>query len=258
MRAFLFFLMSSTLSWAQQKPFYTIRLASPVQHAYVDRPGDLYLQYTTGTIQKFDIDGKLLAEFKPAEELALFEPRDGARAFCYHSKTRWYSFAYFGNLNKLKLNEEFAIQPVLACSSGDKNLWVLDRADNSLRKINTERLMVDVEVELPAELQSEKTEIPIMREYQNFLFLLDRQSGIYIFNAIGNHLKTIAGNNITYFNFLGEEMYYPQQGKLIFYDLFDTSTRETRLDPAVKIVLLTDVRTFSVYEDRVEIFLVDP
>jgi hypothetical protein len=245
-------------SMAQVKPVRTIKLSQPVEEVYVDRPGDLYLRFATGAIQKFDVDGKLITEFKPNENIALFEPRDGARAFTYSKEARWYSYAYFGNLNKIPLNEEYAIDPVLASASGDKNLWVLDQADYSLKKINTDRSTVDVEVALPEVFHHANLENLTMREYQTFLFLLYPGKGIYIFSSMGTHLKTIETDLATYFNFLGEELYFPRNGKLIFYNLFDTTTREIALEPSVKFTLLTDVRTYRIFTDRVEIFTANP
>jgi len=252
MKSFLYVLLSITISYGQVKPLHTYLLKSPVDYVYVDRPGDLYVQFLSGTIQKFDVNGKLLDEFKPQQKLTIFDPRDGARAFTYSQKSQWYSYAYFGTLNKIQIREEYAIDPMLVCSSGDKDLWIIDQADFSLKKINTDRSTVDVEVLLPESLRTAKSNILSVREYQGFLFLLEKSSGIYIFSSMGKLLKHLEGNTITYFNFLGEELYYPVNNTLIFYDLFDTSTREMQVDPSVKYMLLTDERIFTIYEDRIE------
>lgn len=246
-------IFGTTISLAQIKPVKTLPLNSPVHAAYVDRPGDLYIQFTSGVIQKFDIHGELIKEYKPTDKLTLFDPRDGSRAFTFCKESRWYSYAFFGSLQKTKLKEEFAINPVLACSSGDKNIWILDQADYSLKKVNTSQSIVEVEVLLPESLQG----IPIgditMREYQGFLFLLNRSTGIYIFNATGQLLKEINGEGIPYFNFLGEELYYVHAGNLIYFDLFDAKTRKTEIDPTVKFMLITDVRTYKIFTDRIEL-----
>src|SRR5690606_27612029 len=73
------------LSYSQHFPL-TVPLNQPVIEVYVDRPGDLYVQFENGTIQKFDINGKLVEEIKPELPLALFDPRDGSRAFSFDRK----------------------------------------------------------------------------------------------------------------------------------------------------------------------------
>ena len=52
-----------------------------------------------------------------------------------------------------------------------------------------------------------------MREYQGFLFLLHQEKGILIFNKMGKWIKTIERPQLKYFNFLGEELYYPEGDK---------------------------------------------
>lgn len=250
--------LSFSFSYAQVKPLHSQQLKNPVEYVYVDRPGDLYLQFSSGTIQKFDVNGKLVEEFTPQQKIALFDPRDGARAFTYSKKHQWYSFAYFGSITQIPLKEEYAIDPMMVCSSGDKNLWILDQADYSLKKINTDRSTVDVEVYLPPTLQSDQLSIRSFREYQGFLFLLDERFGIYIFSTMGKLLKHLEGESISYFNFLGEELYYLQHNTLNFYNLFDTSTRQTQVDSSIRFMILTDERIYNIYHDRVEFQAINP
>lgn len=243
---------------AQNNPVATIPLKQPVVSAYVDRPGDLYVQFESGKITKYDINGKLLAEYTPKDDIVLFDPRDGARAFMYSSKGQWYSFAFFGSANKVKLKEEYAIEPVLACASGDQDVWLLDKADASLKKINTTRQTVDVEAVLPDQLKTVDLSGIKMREYQGFLFLQVPGSGLHIFSGMGRLLKSFDDTSISYFNFLGEELYFATANKLIFYDLFDGDTRQMENKDGTGILLMTDVRWYSILPSRVEVYLANP
>lgn len=245
------------LSYGQQFPL-TVPLNQPVTAAYVDRPGDLYVQFENGTIQKFDINGKLVEEIKPELPLALFEPRDGSRAFSFDRKGNWYSYGLFGTFNKQPVPEEFAIEPWLVCSSGDQNLWILDGVDLSIKKLNTGKQKIEVEIYLSQDQAIQKEDFVMMREYQNFLFIHNRQQGIEIHNAIGKRIKLISGKDIQYFNFMGEELYYAQTDKLIFLDLFDGKTRELPIDKGVQFMLLTDERVFKVFGDRLVVELKNP
>ncbi len=251
----IIFLIVASISvlFAQEKPIKTIPLKTPVQAAYVDRPGDLYVQFNNGVIQKFDISGQRIGEYKPSDKLTTFDPRDGARAFTYCNDSQWFSYAFFGSHQKIKLKEEFAIKPALVCSSGDKNIWVLDQADYSLKKVNIIQSTVEAEVFLPEQLQGTPVAHIFMREYQGFLFLLNPSTGIYIFNGTGLLLKEIEAIGVSYFNFLGEELYYKHGDHLVFLDLFDAKTRKMAIDPGVKYQLMTDVRTYKVFADRIEI-----
>lgn len=241
-------------------PFYvagqqrvTVQLKGEITGASVDRPGDLYIQFADGTIRKYDGNGKLLQEVKPKVPLTVFEPRDGSRAFSYERPGQWYSFAWFGSFNQVKIADEFAIEPWLVCSSGDTNLWVVDAADLSIKKINTGKGSIDVEVLLSRDVHKRKEDLVSIREYQNFLFIHNKNTGIEIYNALGRQVRVIPGKDILYFNFLGEELYYLQKGKLFFFDLFDSSTREIVLEKEVKLLLLTDQHTFQVFDNSIVI-----
>jgi len=92
-----------------------------------------------------------------------------------------------------------------------------------------------------------------MREYQNLIFLLDKNTGIVIYNTVGkkiNQLKTDANN----FGFFGEELYFLQEGKVVFFDLYTEKIRLVDVGEG-KFVLVTDERILLVKENgRVALF----
>jgi hypothetical protein len=237
-------------AFPQQALVATIEI-SDVQSVYVDRPGDLYVLQKKNIIKKFDIDGKLVDEFKFQDKLSTFDPRDGARLFaCFDEKCSFFSAE---TKQEFIIEKEFAIEPAIICSSGDHNVWVLDKADFSLKKISPSQSRVMIDVILDTALLKKGPEIIVMREYQNFLFILDKNLGIFVMNAIGKQIRKISEPNLTYFNFLGKEIYFKKAGKLIFYDLFDTTSREESIDPSCKFALITDVRKYLIYEAKIEI-----
>jgi hypothetical protein len=247
----LLLLLTSTHAFAQPVLVTTIKI-SDVQSAYIDRPGDLYILQKKNMIKKFDIQGNLISELNFEKKLTAFDPRDGARLFsCFNSTCSFFSDE---TKQELIIEKEFAIEPSLICSSGDHNVWVLDKADFSLKKISPSESKVLTEVILDLELFKKKPEILFMREYQNFLFILDKNVGIVMFNGIGKKVRVISEPNLTYFNFLGREIYFKKDNKLVFYDLFDTATREEPIDPTCKYALISDVRTFLIYENKIDIF----
>ena len=142
----------------------------------------------------------------------------------------------------------------MACAAGDNQVWIMDDSDWSLKRVNPSLSKVIVEAAIDMKQFNQKAEFIFMREYQNFLFIIEKNSGILIFNSMGKQLKKIEVPEIEYLNFLGEELYFKKNDKLVFYDLFDASTREVEIDPTCKFALLTDARKYLVYENRVDIF----
>lgn len=240
-------------TFAQSNKIATAELQD-VASAYIDRPGDLYLLLKNNTLKKFDSLGNLLYEKKHAVAPTLFDPRDGARLFMYQKETRLCSFYSDETKQEFMVESHYAIDPVLACSSGDHNVWVLDRADLSLKCINP--ILTKVTAELPIDQKqfSVQPQFTSMREYQNFLFLLDKNSGILIFNRLGIQVKKIFITDIDFFNFLGEELYFKKNDTLYFLDLFDSSTHQESVDPLCTFILITDSRRFIIYPNRLEIY----
>jgi hypothetical protein len=246
-------------SYAQKK-IVSMPIKGEITSAYVDRVGEIYLMTTNNDIQKFDINGKLLSAYKKEPAPTLFDPRDGSRLFAFFRGDR--SIAYLGpsleSNTVLKIDSAFVIDPWLACSSGDHDLWILDAADETLKKVNPRKSTMPVDVKFPSDPAIEFSNITFMREYQGFLFLLEKEKGIHVFNGMGRWIKTIAAPSIRYFNFLGEELYYPEPAKLIFTNLFTGENREMPVSKPFEIALATDERLFLVQTKSVDFWEFKP
>lgn len=261
MRCNLFFLLLAlntcfASSYAQKK-ISSLTVSDTVIYATVDRPGDLYIVTRHGQIQKFDNNGKLLSVYKSDPMPTLFDPRDGARLFAYFRGDQHYSFLNpgFEITASYQIDPSLAVTPWLVCVSGDHNLWIFDGADNSLKKINVSASTVDVEVRISDQYIDAPADITMMREYQGFLFLLNKKKGILVFSSMGNLLKTIGAPGLNYFNFIGEDLYYPVPDGLKLFNLFTAETREKVMKPAA-FMLLTDERIFTIEDLQIDFFSV--
>jgi len=242
-----------------QKKIKSVAVSDEIIFATVDRPGDLYIITKGGQIQKFDKDGKLLSLYKNAPAPTLFDPRDGARLFAYFHSDQHYSFLNpsFEVTRSNKIDPSTAIDPLLMCVSGDHNFWILDGADISLKRVNGATGVVDVDIRID-DKASEATAFTHMREYQGFLFLSHKEKGILIFNSLGKWLKTIELPALANFNFLGEELYYPDKGVVKFFNLFTAEKRDMPMIQAGRFVLLTDERQFYVQPGSIDFFETNP
>lgn len=248
----LLLLIASPLFAAAQKKITTLDMKD-VSSAYVDRPGDLYILHTDHTISKFDTLGMPIGKLGFEHVPAVFEPRDGARMFIYFADTRQGSFFSPETKQEFTVLNHFAIEPVLATSSGDNQVWIVDKADWSLKRFDPKTSKIIAESLIDKTQFEGEPKIIDIREYQNFLFVLEKNTGILIFNGLGKQIKKIETPGVPYFNFLGEELYYRKGDTLIFYDLFDGTTREEPIDSKCLYTLLTDARKYVVYADRVDV-----
>jgi hypothetical protein len=260
MRKVLFFLLVIYIPASAQKKIKTLEISDTIINTAVDRPGDLYVITKFGQFQKFDPDGKLIVLYKVEKPPTLFDPRDGSRLFAYYRNAQEYDYMNpsFQISQSFRIDSAFAIQPWLMCTSGDQKLWVLDGADHSLKKLNTRAHDVEIEVNIDSTIINDATAFTRMREYQNFVFLLNPHKGIYIFNSLGQHIKTIEVKGLHDFHFLGEELYYSKSGSLKFFNLFTAQTREISLGDLRGEIIVTDVRMFVVHHRSIDIYEFKP
>jgi hypothetical protein len=260
MRIFFFLLLFVSLGASAQKKIKTLEISDTIIFATVDRPGELYVVTQGGQIQKFSTQGSLLAVYKNGPPPTLFEGRDGSRLFTFFRKERLieYLSPSFEVVTSFKIDSTFIIDPWLACSSGDHNFWIIDSADKTLKKINPRTSHVEVDVNLPATLSTDFASLKFIREYQGFVFILDSEKGIHILNGMGTLLKTISGAGISYFNFIGEELYYPGGGKINHLNLFTTEKRELPLKLPFEVALITDERLYTIKHKSIVFFEYKP
>ncbi len=255
----IFFLLTPWFCVAQKK-INTVQVSDSITFATTDRPGELYIQTKGGHLQKFDINGKLVALYQGVNTPTLFEARDGSRLFAFYKDSRYYAYLNpsFNESASFLIDSAFVINPLLACSSGDYNVWILDGADNTLKKINPRTPALEAEGVLPVNVLADISTITNIREYQGFLFLLDPKKGIHVVNPIGKWIKTIETPNLSYFNFLGEELYFLSGQQLVFFNLFTAEKREVKLDKKYTHVLVTDERLFAIQHKTIEILPYSP
>jgi len=216
MRVLLVIILSSSICVAQKK-IATVDIAHAIAYAAVDRPGDLYIIMRNGDAIKLDKSGIQIGKKKFPSLPTIFDPKDGTRAFAYYRETQTIesiapdlSFA-----DDTPLHPEFAVSAWLVCPSKNE-FWILDSADSTLKKTKGKGTAIAYETRFG------KSGSQYMREYLNFLFVLD--NGIHILNNLGKEIRTL-DVKVPYFNFLGEEIYYPSGNSLQLVDLYTTEKK---------------------------------
>ncbi len=239
-----------------QKKIASRNVTGEIISAYVDRVGELYVTTQDHQIQKFDTNGKLLSVYKSSTIPTLFEPRDGSRLFAFFRGERKIEYLgpSFDVHTAFMIDSAFVIDPWFACTSGDHDVWILDAADHTLKRLNPRTSDIFVDVKFPENILTDFSSVKSIREYQSFLFLLDAKKGIHVFNGMGRWIRTITTGSLGYFNFLGEEMYYPAGQKLVFMNLYSGDQREIPISYPFDTVLLTDERLFLVQKNRIDFF----
>ncbi|HEY5748208.1 MAG TPA: hypothetical protein VIU12_19190 [Chryseolinea sp.] len=238
----------------------SISLSDTIIYATVDRPGDLYVITKRGQLQRITPDATLSVVYKLGPLPTQFDPRDGSRLFAYFRNDRHYAFynPSFDMTASYHLDSSFVIEPWLVTISGDHDIWVVDAADGSLKKVTQATETIDVDVKIPTGLYKDIKAFTFIREYQGFVFLLQPNKGIQVFSGMGKWLKTIESPTLKSFNFIGEELYYIKKDKLKFFNLFTAETREQPLPQPAQFILITDERIYTVQNKTIDFFTPKP
>jgi len=229
---------------AAQKDFTKLKSwkAKKTELITVDRLGNFVFIEKSGRMVKYDADGKKIATSKK-QPVTLVEPWFQPTTFVYDRAQQHYNLLdrHFEISSTHLLDSAWAIEPWLVCTTHDNRLWILDRADWSLKKVLPATNQVIQEFNLPTEF-TDKTEFIYVREYLNLIFLLDKNSGILVLNHLGQLIEHIEVPGLTGFYFFGDEMYFVQASKLKYFNLLTSQWREHAIPANAVQAIITDER----------------
>ncbi|MBK8292918.1 MAG: hypothetical protein IPK96_20270 [Flammeovirgaceae bacterium] len=215
--------------------------AKNISSITLDRLGDFFIINKNGTIKKYDPTGKQMASLSKAST-TLVEPWYHPSIFTYSRQKQTYSLYGRNFENKVAYHIEpaLAIEPFLVCPTHDNKLWILDKADWSLKKVIPGSSEVLQEFTISSEAINTDTEFTYLREYLNLIFLVDKNSGILVLNHLGQEIEIIPIKNLQQFYFFGEDLYYLENNQLKFFNLRTEETYQVDLPGKVVHALMTD------------------
>lgn len=240
-------LLALLVLWVGASHAQSITVEKEIVWAGIDRPGDLFVLLADGELQKFDKTGKKIGAHRFPTLPTLIDPLDGVRSFFYIRKGQKYgTLSYdFSSVDESVLDPSFAISPWLVCPAL-RELWILDSADFSIKKTRMNSQAISLENTLKHLPDKKVSDYFAMREYQNYVFLLDRTAGVHVFNPIGRFVRTMGTQGMNYFNFLGEEMYYVSGKDLVLLDIYNQEKRTLPLPHEYTFALLNDDHVYGI------------
>lgn len=235
----------------------TIPLQAPLVRWHIDRAGDVYFVFSTGKIEKRNKQGALVTLTIPPHPLTSFDPATGQRLLGFDRSEKRVTWFYpdLSVYETFVLDPALAIDPYFVCTSGERDFWVADAADQSLKKIQSNAQVVR-EFLLPAGVPA-LAQCTQLREYQSFLFLA-HSAGVLIFNSFGKLLRSLDKKTWDGVQFLGEELFFVENNRLEFFSLLTGETRSMPLPEPANAILLSDERMFLLQRESVKILAFNP
>ncbi|MDX1629135.1 MAG: hypothetical protein R3345_10585 [Fulvivirga sp.] len=235
---------------AQQLKLVDSLEVEAIETVSADRLNNFYIATKKGILKQYSQDNELKIEFAPqkAGNITLVEAWNPLRIFIFYE-----NFQEYVLLDRFLIpSSRYDMQAItayagLATISADNNLWLVDLADFGLKKYNNSFGQTIINTSFDLLLDPDDYEISFIREYQNLVFIADKKSGILVFDNMGNFLRKIGYTDVDYFNFLDREIYFVENNKLIFVNIYNNEIRTMQLPFAPQFALVTSnyVRLFD-------------
>jgi hypothetical protein len=249
---------------------WTFVKITPISGAHkvsIDPYNNIIVADKHGNLAKYDSLGTEMYRYSPPKkgDITLVEAWRGVNIFIFFRELQEYNmldrfltsstpnFRFNNETEDEEKNIGFAR---LATVASDNNIWVFDDESFSLKKYNTRLNNVMLHTPLDLILDPQFYDLRHIREYQNLVFISDKNSGILVFDNLGNYKSKIPYKNIDDFNFLGDEIYFLADGKLTLYNIYTSKERNLELPSQKKYssVLLSDKRGYFFDQGIMEVF----
>ncbi|MDB5274140.1 MAG: hypothetical protein JWO58_2507 [Chitinophagaceae bacterium] len=233
-------------------------LKAPVDRISADHYKNMFITDEHGNVYKYDSLGKLLITYSPPKQsrVSLIDAWRGINIFLFYENFQEYLVLdrFFGQTEPLAMDRDRVGFARIATFALDNNLWIFDDIDFSLKKFNTQFEKIDLETPLDLILDASEYEITFLREYQNQLFIADRNSGILVFDNLGNYKTKLPFPGVSWFAFLNDEIYFVQGEELIRYNLYTFKEQRSPLPVKTRLVLLYEHKAFFINQKVVKIY----
>ena len=229
----LFFLFNFVLLGLVALPLYSIaQILQLKQSLPVNKPGaissdrlnNIYFSDQKNNIYQVSADGNLVRTYSPPTQahVALIEAWNLVQIFAFYDDRQQITILdrFLTPLTSTRLSDLMDGNIRLATFASDDQIWLLNESDFTLAKVDVQHPEVKTRSQLNQILPNSRTDFRFMREYQNNLYLIDRTSGIYIFDNLGNYKKKLPVTGLSYLGFKGDEGYYLKNNQLTFFNLY--------------------------------------
>ncbi|WP_400193632.1 hypothetical protein [Hymenobacter sp. B81] len=206
----------------------TIELPRPGP-ASLDRRGNLYVADAKNNLRQFAPDGQPLAVYSPPlpGHTAQVEAWNTTKVLVFYDDRQELVFLdrFLAPISSTRLSELTDGQIRTATLAPDENLWLLNESDLRLSQFSPRQQRFSIQTPLDLLLGRQKPDFRFLREYQNNLYLVDRNSDVWVFDNLGNFRKRLPFTGLSTIGFRGDELYYLKDNRLHFFHLYQLQER---------------------------------
>jgi len=231
--------------------------------ASLDRRGTLYLADQDNNLRQLSTSGQPLNTYSPAQpgHVALIEAWNQNSLLVFYDDRQQVLLLdrFLAPISEIRLADYLDGTVRTVTLAPDGLLWLLDESALTLREFDPQALRVVQSTPLDLIIGRSRPDFRFLRQYQNTIYLVDRTSGIFVFDNLGNYRKKLPFLGLDFITFRGDELVYLAGGQLHFFHLYNLTERTQPL-PAdldattVRQVLLGDQYAYFITIKGVAIY----
>jgi hypothetical protein len=231
--------------------------------ASIDRRGTLYLTDRDNNLRQLSRDGQPLNTYSPAQpgHVAVLEAWNQNSLLVFYDDRQQVLLLdrFLAPLSEIRLADYIDGTVRTATLAPDGLLWLLDESNLVLREFDPQALRLVQNTPLDLLIGRSRPDFRFLRQYQNNLYLVDRTTGIFVFDNLGNYRKKLPFPGLDFVTFRGDELMYLGGNQLHFFHLYNLTERTQSLPPGldattVRQVLLGDQYAYFVTTKGIAIY----
>lgn len=252
-------LAQEDIIWNHYKSIKTPKIST----VSIDRYGFIYIADDRGNVHLYDTIGNFMLNYSPRQnnEVTLLEAWRKVNIFVFNNNYQEYVILdrFLTASTTHRLRSEDVGFARLATLSADQNIWVIDEKEFSLKKINIRYNKTEIVTPLDLILNPNNYNMTFMREYQNLLFISDRNSGILVFDNLGSYKAKIPLKNVNFFSFRGDQLYFVANDKIWLYNIYTKEEQSVNIPVNYKFdyILLAQDKAYGFTNSSMEIFILN-
>ncbi|UPL48302.1 hypothetical protein [Hymenobacter sublimis] len=236
----------------------TIALAQPGP-ASLDRRGNLYVTDSQNNLRQYGPDGQALNTYSPPlpGHTAQVEAWNTAKVLVFYDDRQQAVLLdrFLTPIGEVRWPDYLDGQVRAATLAPDDRYWLLNESDLTLRQFDAAQKRFTITTPLDLLIGRTRPDFRFLREYQNNLYLVDRTSGIYVFDNLGNYRKKLPLLGLSYVGFRADELYYLAPDGLRFFHLYTLAERAVPLPVAgAQQVVVSDQYAYVVSAAGIQVY----
>lgn len=257
-----YFLLPAFSSLAQEKwTLLTTIDVGNAQHISSDSYNNIYIADADGIVSQYDSLGRKITFFSPGKKSKITS-LDGSRnvnIFLFYKNFQEFKLLnrFLTEISTTKISNNQVAFASLGTMSPDNALWIVDEGDLSLKKINLKFNQIIVNSSLLPVLPRSKNEFVFthLKEYNNNLYLSDKENGIFVFDNLGNYKTLIQAPGVDYFDFRDNYLYFLDGTKLTLLNLTNGQIQIPEKEFLQKTkIIFTSQKCYILNQDQLTIF----